>query len=142
MTLATYTARALLLTRRKGGAAYDALMALSPARRRAARAAMARRREASQALDALSHDPALCAGAPTRFKRVLVDGMWDNPNYFTRYAMLRAALGLAGAEETGLLGRYRRREASASFDLFGIGKRLSFYGKFHPAHFRDRKSVV
>ncbi|NJO53462.1 MAG: hypothetical protein HC829_00265 [Bacteroidales bacterium] len=66
-------------------------------------------------------------GSRARFAgRVLVDGMWDNPNYWLRYSLLRAALGLASGEEAGLVGEYRNRQVRATFDAFGIRNVLSF----------------
>lgn len=73
-------------------------------------------------LDKLSRNN---APAP-RYRRVLVDGMWDNPNYWTRYALLRNALGLAGAEEHGLLGVWNRKRVSTTFDVLGIGELRDF----------------
>jgi hypothetical protein len=122
--------RALSRARRDAVQAYGALSALSPRRRRDARTAMADRMRALPALDALSRES---RDAPPRYGRVLVDGMWDNPNYFLRYAIVRAALGLAGAQETGLLGRYRRAEVSKTFDAFGIRERVSFYDAVKPS---------
>jgi hypothetical protein len=52
---------------------------------------------------------------------VLVDGMWDNPNYWIRYALLRRALGLAGAREIGITGRWRADETAGTFRALGIG---------------------
>ena len=49
---------------------------------------------------------------------VLVDGMWDNPHYWLRYAMLRAGLGLAGSE-VGLLGPYRAGLVRRTFEVLG-----------------------
>lgn len=51
---------------------------------------------------------------------VLVDGMWDNPNFWLRFSLLRAALGFALGRETGLLGRYRQRQCRDSFARLGI----------------------
>ncbi len=53
---------------------------------------------------------------------VLVDGMWDNPNYWLRYTLLRAALGLARGREAGLLGEFRQRQCRDTFKGFGIGE--------------------
>ena len=41
-------------------------------------------------------------------KNVLVDGLWDNPNYWFRYALIRKSLGLSNWSNTGLLGKYSR----------------------------------
>jgi hypothetical protein len=51
---------------------------------------------------------------------VLVDAMWDNPNYWYRLSLMRAALGTHQATEIGLTGPYRAREASATLQRLGI----------------------
>jgi hypothetical protein len=60
------------------------------------------------------------AGPPLVHGPVLVDAAWDNPNYWVRYQILRAALGLAAVEEVGLLGRFRRREQLGTLKRLGI----------------------
>jgi hypothetical protein len=126
--------RAGLLLRGSAGAVYDRVSGLAPACRQAAQTAAHARQTAVPYLNRLSRS-ATAGASHTTFGRVLVDGMWDNPNYYFRYALLRAALGLAGTQEIGLFGRYRRREVAASFDLLGIGKRLSFYDLVHPSRY-------
>src|SRR5207302_2340330 len=78
---------------------------LSP-RALAERARASRDRRATE--DVLARLPS--AAAPTGQSCVLVDAMYDNPNYWIRYAMLRAALGLAHGHEIGVLGPYRARQ--------------------------------
>ena len=56
--------------------------------------------------------------------RVLIDGMFDNPNYWLRLSLFRAALGLAGGDEVGLLGPYNRRHVAASFKTLGVEKTI------------------
>lgn len=51
---------------------------------------------------------------------VLVDAMWDNPNYWIRYSMIRRALGLTSAREIGVIGPYRRKEQLGTLSRFGI----------------------
>jgi len=104
-----------------GGAAFNGLRALRPAARRQARENMAMRRRGMAILDEMSR-----RGASSGFRRVLVDGMWDNPNYWTRYAMLRAALGLEGADEVGLRGPFNRDRVTVSFEALGISRFRDF----------------
>jgi hypothetical protein len=52
---------------------------------------------------------------------VLVDGTWDNPNHWVRYALLRAALGLGG-RETGILGPYHADDVARTFRCLGSRK--------------------
>jgi hypothetical protein len=61
---------------------------------------------------------------------VLVDAMWDNPNYWIRYVLLRAALGLASAHEVGLLGPSRARLCRRTLVRFGIQDVIK-YSAFH-----------
>src|SRR4030095_9978942 len=51
---------------------------------------------------------------------VLIDAQFDNPNYWLRVSLLRAALGLAYGNETGLLGGFRRDECSRTMRILGI----------------------
>ena len=51
---------------------------------------------------------------------VLVDSMWDNPNYWIRYTLLRSALGLAAGREVGVVGPYRAKVCGRTLERFGI----------------------
>jgi len=63
------------------------------------------------------------AAAEPRFKgAVLVDGMWDNPNYWIRYALFRAAVGSAAGREMGVLGAHRAAEGRRTLERFGISR--------------------
>ena len=65
------------------------------------------------------------AAAEPRFTgAVLVDGMWDNPNYWIRYALFRAAVGSAGGREIGVLGTYRAAEGRRTLERFGISRAM------------------
>jgi hypothetical protein len=65
----------------------------------------------------------LVATAEPRFNGpVLVDGMWDNPNYWVRYALFLAAVGSAGGREVGVLGRHRAAESRRTLKRFGISR--------------------
>ncbi len=97
------------------GDVVNRVRAMSPGARRVARDNMALRRQGCDLLNALSRRDQ----APA-YTRVLIDGMWDNPNYWTRYALLRAALGLDKAQEAGILGPFNRERVTASFDGLGI----------------------
>jgi len=80
--------------------------------------ALRRRRERAERLLA-----SVSAAGEKRFEgRVLVDAMWDNPNYWIRYALFRSALGLSAAEEIGVLGQYRAAACRKTLERFGIAK--------------------
>ena len=69
----------------------------------------------------------LCEQSEPKFSgEVLIDAQWDNPNYWTRVSLLRAAIGLPNGREVGLLGSHRRRECSSTLDALGINTRRSF----------------
>ena len=53
---------------------------------------------------------------------VLVDGSYDNANYWLRYSLLRTGLGFAHGREVGLLGPYRRLQSRRTFARFGISE--------------------
>jgi hypothetical protein len=74
------------------------------------------RRTTERLLAQLSASPARPGG-----RHVLVDAMYDNPNYWVRYALLRAALGLAGDRELGVLGPHRARPCRRTLRRLGIG---------------------
>ena len=62
---------------------------------------------------------------------VLVDGQWDNPNYWLRYALLRSALGLAGSE-VGLLGPYHAATVRRTCDVLGMRQTVAIDGFLGP----------
>jgi hypothetical protein len=85
------------------------------------------RRRRRQRADVDSMLSAFAVARPARSSEtVLVDGTWDNPNYWVRYTLVRAALGLRGGREVGLIGPYRRRECAGTFARLGIDDVLTF----------------
>lgn len=112
---------------------YRSLRELAPSRRAARRFNNARRDAGLKRLDRLSRE---AAPEPT-LRRVLVDGQWDNANYWFRYAMFRNALGLAGSEEIGLTGRYSRDRSATAFAAFGIKRVLN-----HGSHYEQRGAFL
>ena len=118
--------------RRFAGRTYDWIRAatfeLSPAGR-----ASAKERERGDAfLDAFAR-----AGAEKFSGTVLVDGTFDNPNYWARYALLRRSLGLAHAREVGIVGPYKRRQVRGMFDRMGISDICDFGETAPDASTRD-----
>jgi hypothetical protein len=63
---------------------------------------------------------------PSRRANVLIDGMWYNPNYWVRYALVRRALGLTEGQETGLLGAHSRAQVRVSFSQLGITRLVDY----------------
>jgi hypothetical protein len=57
---------------------------------------------------------------------VLVDGSFDNPNFWLRYSLLRRGLGLSHAREVGLIGPYRRSFVQGTFKRLGIDTVVDF----------------
>ncbi len=58
---------------------------------------------------------------------VLVDGSFDNPNYFLRLALMQAALGLSGARQIGLTGEYSVGPCTRTLKRLGVGEIRSFH---------------
>lgn len=106
------------------------LRALSPAVRRTARENARLRAEGLATLATFAATDA----KPTA-RRVLVDGQWDNANYWIRLAIVMRALGIDAAKATGLLGRWKRDSVDAAFTAFGIARRVD-----HGAHFQRREA--
>lgn len=71
---------------------------------------------------------------------VLVDAMWDNPNYWLRFSLLRKALGLSGNCEVGLLGEYAAGKCRRTLKALGINTRLSFQDFMPPQ--RDLRTLA
>ena len=71
------------------------------------------------------------------FHKPLIDGLWDNANYWIRVAMVARALGLDCANATGILGRYNRSRVEAAFATFGISELAD-----HGVHFRRRAAFL
>ncbi len=84
------------------------------------------------------------AASASRCNNVLIDGMWYNPNYWVRYALVRRALGLTAGLETGLLGAHSRTQVRASFSLLGITKLLDYQAAAKPssAHLNLAKALL
>jgi hypothetical protein len=107
---------------------YDWLRQATPAARSREKAIMVRRAGVQPLLDALSRRPDLGPGDAPVYSRVLVDGMWDNPNYWMRYAFIRAGLGLWRGHETGVIGQYSRSRSADSFARFGLDETVDLIG--------------
>ena len=118
---------------RVGRRAADRLVALSPLRRRHERNIAPLRCAGLARLAALSSDN-VC---PPRFHRVLVDGQWDNANYWSRYALLRAALGLSGSREVGLIGVHNRERVATAFAEFGFALTVD-----HGRYLKEREAFL
>ena len=73
------------------------------------------RRIAEHLFSAINSDhPRLVQGA------VLIEGMWDNPNHWFRVALLRAALGIKGDDEVGLVDLPNEKKSKKAFNRLGI----------------------
>lgn len=70
---------------------------------------------------------AMAAADPIPFSgTVLLDGMFDNANYWYRLSLLRGALGLASGHEVGITGPHNARRASQTFAGFGVTQIAAF----------------
>jgi hypothetical protein len=75
---------------------------------------------------------------------ILVDAMWDNPNYWIRYALLRSAIGLSSGREVGVLGPYRAHYCRKTLNRLCIRNRLKitdFYGNVK-AHRQEAEHLL
>ena len=68
-----------------------------------------------------------------KFKNILVDGMWDNANYWFRYSIFKKALSLSNKKVTGLLGEYQRKKVIKIFKLLDIPIYVDFHGEVKKA---------
>jgi len=106
--------------RRKIGNLYYRLLALTPKQQAAVRRNSKYRRSGLALLNQFSRERSF----PTGASRVLVDGTWDNANYWIRYAIVRQALGLWQAREIGLLGEFQRQRVMEAFGSFGVAETI------------------
>ena len=135
--------REILRVRRFAGEAFDRLRALGPAAR--ARAARIHRlRAAGDGLMRALSDGEVPGGRTSVAARVLVDGTWDNANYWFRFAMIRRALGLSGVSMTGLVGAFRRPEVVATFERLGVDAQIDFHAlsRIEPRHRAAARSLL
>lgn len=58
--------------------------------------------------------------------KVLIDGMWWNPNHFFRYTLLRSAIGLSEYQEIAILGEKSPNRSKASFKEIGVNEFIQF----------------
>jgi hypothetical protein len=66
------------------------------------------------------------AGEVPVARRVLVDGMFDNPGYWYRLTIFRAALGLDRAHEIGLTGVHSVVSSRKTLNRLGINEVVAF----------------
>lgn len=59
----------------------------------------------------------------------LVDATYENPNYWFRYSILRAAMGLAHGNEVAVIGAFRNRSIRGTVSRLGIRRLAYFPGK-------------
>ncbi len=120
--------------------AHEALRNLDPRIARMRREVARDRERSLAALDRFSRESptSQCAA------KVLVDGMWDNANYWLRYALVRRALGLTAASEVGLLGQYSRDKVRASFEALSIREVVDYRetAQCSPQHRADALTLL
>jgi hypothetical protein len=105
--------------------ALDTVRYLSPGNQKRLRALKKSRLAAENIVEAWIGSGSKEASASI-VQKVLVDGMWDNPNYWIRYALLARALGLRNASTVGVLGPNNRREVAATFERLGVAEIVDF----------------
>ncbi len=85
----------------------------------------------------------VAAEAPVA-RRVLVDGMFDNPGYWYRLNLFRAALGLDRGREVGLTGPHSAASSRKTLNRMGIGEVVTFDSLTDSPHTlrADAKKIV
>lgn len=127
--------------RRAARAAWNLVKGASPEARRRRREGDAWAAEAMAALGQMTHE---LGGRVPLVRSVLWDGIWENPNYWPRLSLVRAALGLEGARETGVLGPWRRDRVAANFRALGIGRLADYAARARVTadHRRRAKALI
>ncbi|OGT89692.1 MAG: hypothetical protein A2514_14965 [Gammaproteobacteria bacterium RIFOXYD12_FULL_61_37] len=82
------------------------------------------------------------ANAVPAARKVLIDGTWDNANYWTRFAIVRRALALDGAVEVGMLGQYSRKRSRSAFSAFGISEMVDLHRASRPGRHLGRARAL
>lgn len=57
---------------------------------------------------------------------VIIDGLWDNPNYWTRVTLIGKALGLTPGQMIGVTGPYQSDKVACTFARMGIKEVYDF----------------
>lgn len=115
--------RLLLSTKRTAANTMSFARAQYPSERRRRTEAELRRAVAEGLLADLANN-----GAPAFRGRVLIDAMYDNPSYWMRLSLFRKALGLAHADEAGIIGPYNRQQARRTLRNIGIPTSIDLIG--------------
>src|SRR5215470_19284229 len=96
-------------------------------RRRALRPIVNQRRRHAESLLAN-----LAPAGPPLARKVLIDATFDNPNYWLRLALVRAALGLGRSKEIAFTGAYSVSAAKQTLLTLGINTFRSITRKVAP----------
>lgn len=81
-------------------------------------------------------------GQPGNSGRTLIDGIFDNPNYWLRVGLARAALGTVNGEEVGVTGHYRAREVRQTFGTLGVMNIVSFDDVLSPPELAEARILT
>jgi hypothetical protein len=79
-------------------------------------------------------------GRGISFGRLLVDGMWDNPNYWLRYSMLHALNKSCSSARHGFIGKFNRRAQRRTMANFGINSVWDYAD--HKSYNRDARNMA
>ena len=55
-----------------------------------------------------------------RYKKVLVDGIWDNPNYWLRFRLFQSAIGFSSDSCVGIIGKWTEGRCEKVLARLGI----------------------
>lgn len=87
------------------------------------------------------HDTLRPIGPPL-VQTVLIDGSFDNPNYFLRLALIQAALGLSGARQIGITGEYSFKPCAATLRRLGVETAVPFLSDGRSAARRAARGLL
>ncbi len=71
---------------------------------------------------------------------ILIDGIFDNPNYWFRYYLIKSALNLQEKKQIGIVGKYNKFKVKSTLKNFGVRNLYLFYNS-KVSFFRLKKTV-
>ncbi len=109
----------------------DRLRRINPSYRRAAAAQREIRRSVENRLATMARNSSRAMGG-----RILIDAIFDNPNYWFRVSLARAALGTVHGQEVGILGSHNFEKCLATLNRLGISQ-IDTVTEASPRRFRS-----
>jgi hypothetical protein len=89
------------------------------------------KRTKRESADKILYELSLSDSLPSFSGKVLVDAMWDNPNYWLRYTLLRRALNFDSVHEHAVYGPYAIKKIKKTLKTLNINS-VGQFEKFYP----------